>query len=87
MIIKISRATATITDWSYLALLLGIDEADYDRIMTDIALSSHQRKAIITKWLANGEASWAVLVSALRDELVNKQGLANWIASEHPLRK
>ncbi len=84
---QVVRATASITDWSLLALLLGISEPDYTRIKSDNPLNaSDQHKAIITKWLASGNASWAALVNALRDELVNQQGLANKIAMDHPYK-
>ena len=70
----------SITDWSILPLLLGISEPEYERIISDNPLNvAHQHKAI-TKWLASGNASWAALVNALRDELVNEQRLADEIA-------
>ena len=83
--LQVARATISITDWSFLALLLGLSEADYRCIVSDNGTINLQRKAIIIKWLQTGEASWAALVSALRDELVNEQTLANKIAHQHLL--
>ena len=84
--LNVARATISITDWRYLALILGLSDADYERIVADNPLNiSAQQQAIIKKWLRNGNASWAGLVNALRDELVNEQTLANKIAKEHPL--
>ena len=42
------------------------------------------KKAFIKKWLERGTASWAILVSALRDELVKENAIANTIAKDHP---
>ena len=87
MILSVAEATDSITDWNYLALLLGISEADLQRIQNDHKESSHQQKAIVTKWLDSGNASWATLVSALRNKLVGKGALANTIAEKHPKSK
>ena len=83
-VLNVAKATVSITDWSYLALYLGFSEAQLQRIISDHQqVSSHQHKAIITKWLESGKASWAILVSALRDELVNKGAVADEIAKKH----
>ena len=78
------RATVDIHDWSILALLIGVSEGDYQRIKQSIPNPAEQQKAIIQKWLDSGEASWAILVSALRDKLVCKAAIGNQIAKDHP---
>ena len=77
------RSTNSITNWSKLALLLGITTADYERI-TKANNPTDVHQAVVNKWLESGKASWAVLVSALRDTLVNQGFLADEIAREHP---
>ncbi len=61
--IQVLRAiTASITEWSFLALLLGrnIYQADYTHIKSDNPQNAFdQHKSIITEWLASGNASWA----------------------------
>ena len=81
-IISVAKATFDITDWEYIALLLGISEADLKCIKINHGKSQH--KSIIKKWLDSGNASWAALVSALRHELVGKGAVANAIAKKHP---
>ena len=69
----VMSATMAITDWSILALLLELSEADLDNIESATRDKRKQQKSIIIKWLDSGTASWAVLVNALNHELV-KQG-------------
>ena len=77
------RSTIDITNWSVLALLLGITAADYERITSDNSTAMEQHQAIVRKWLESGKASWAALVTALNDPLVNKGFVANEIARKH----
>ena len=83
-LLAVCRATKDIYDWSFLALLIGVSESDYQRIKQSIPNPAEQQKAIIQKWLDSGEASWAILVSALRDELVGKAAIGDQIAKDHP---
>ena len=78
------NATREITDWSILAHLLGLSPADFDRIVKGEHKALGQQKAIIRKWLDSDTASWAVLVTALKDDLVGKQAVANTIAKKYP---
>ena len=80
------RATKAITDWSILALLLELSEADLDNIKSATHDKQEQKK-IIKKWLDSGTASWAVLVNALNDELVKQGAIANEIAKKYPKSK
>ena len=83
-IISVVEATADVFDWDFLASLLGISEVDLKCIQSDHKESLRQRnKAIITKWLDSGNASWAALVSALRHDLVGKGAVADNIAEKH----
>ena len=81
------RATKAITDWSILALLLELSEADLDNIESATRDKQKQQKSIIKKWLDSGTASWAVLVNALNDELVKQGAIANEIAKKYPKSK
>ncbi len=78
------RETLPISDWYFLARLLGVSEADYERIQQDTSTRKEQQRAIIQQWLSQGVASWAVLVSALRDEVVSQTSIADQIAENHP---
>ena len=40
--------------------------------------------AFIKHWLNSGNASWAILVAALRDSVVGLGALADKIAKKHP---
>ena len=79
------RATIDVQDWRYLALLIGVNEREYRRIMEEYHIdAAGQRKAIIKKWLDTGRASWATLVSGLKDEVVGLDAIGNQIAKNHP---
>ncbi len=83
--LQILKETDTITDWSILPLLIGISEADRSRIMNDKKFNAkHQHHAFVETWLKTNKASWAILVSALRDGLVKEEACANAIAEKHP---
>ncbi len=83
-LIAVFRETMSVTDWYFLALLLGISEADFERIQQDEKMGKDRQKAIIRQWLQSGNASWAMLVSALRDEVVTQVAIAKNIADNHP---
>ena len=78
------EATKEITDWSVLALYLGISQADYEKIkLNSVTQSRNLHQDVINKWFDTGRASWATLVKCLRYELVGKTGLALRIAQDH----
>ena len=83
----VMSATMAITDWSILALLLELSEADLDNIESATRDKRKQQKSIIIKWLDSGTASWAVLVNALNHELVKQGAIANEIAKKYPKSK
>ena len=79
--------TQNISDWNILSLLLGVKDADVQRIRQDNPEASlDQSKEIITAWLNTGKASWAILVSALRHNFIKREADANRIAKAHPSR-
>ena len=84
-LITVLRATEDVQDWSLLAILIGVSERDYNIIKkenhNDVA---GQQKAIIKKWLDTGKATWAILVSGLKDKLVGLAAIGNQIAKDHP---
>ena len=84
-IINIQRATLGVTDWSQLALLIGVSQAEYSRIVANNPNDvMKQQKQIVISWLNAGKASWAILVAALRDPLIGMDAIANKIAQDHP---
>ncbi len=79
------KETQDIAEWGMIPILLGVKDADLQRIkMNHRGEAFTQHQAIVRAWLENGDASWAVLVSALRDGLVRKGGFANTIQRNHP---
>ena len=77
--------TQNIADWNILSLLLGVEDADVKCIRQDNPGASRvQQKEIIMAWLNKGSASWAMLVGALRHNLMKRDADANRIAKAHP---
>ncbi len=66
---------------------MGIPVWEYRNIIKDNPLASAQTNAIVNAWIQRGEASWATLVRALRDPLVEQLDIANKIAEQHPSKK
>ena len=80
------RATGDVTNWNMLSLLLGVDDADVERIkLNNPGQAYDQQQGILKAWLDNGNASWAILVSALRDKMVGRGAIGNTIAKEHSI--
>ena len=77
-------ATKDVADWIILAPLLGVSAATVKRIKAKESEPLTQQKEIIEKWLHLGTASWAVLVSGLRHDLVQEITTADEIARQHP---
>ena len=78
------KATKDVADWIILAPLLGVSAATVERIKAKEPEPLTQQKEIIEKWLQLGTASWAVLVSGLRHDLVQEITTADEIARQHP---
>ena len=64
--------------------MLGLSEGDIGNIKHDNQIAMDMKKAFIKKWLETGTASWAILVTALRHNLMKKNAIADKIAKEHP---
>ena len=73
--------TTTISNWSVLGLLLGLT----NKALDECQRTENPHKAIITKWLQHGNASWANLVTALKDKLVDQIAVADCIAKSNPI--
>ena len=73
----------SVDDWSILALLLGLSNYTL-KYINERSMFSQAASGIVTEWLEGGSASWAVLVSALRDPLVHETNIAYKIAEDHP---
>ena len=77
--------TKNIANWNTLFLLLGVEDADVQRIRQDNpGASLDQQEEIIKAWLNKGSASWAMLVGALRHKLMERGADANRIAKAYP---
>ena len=84
-ILDVFRETQTIVEeWTFLHLLIGIPQADFTRISKDHQNIKGRQMAFIKHWLNSGNASWAILVAALRDSVVGLGALADKIAKKHP---
>ena len=77
-LLKVMGYTSSINDWSVLPLILGLTEAQLKQCQK----TENPHKAIITRWLQQGNASWAGLVGALKDDLVSQVAVADKIATE-----
>ena len=67
-----------------LALLLDLAPDDLGRIKSTAHGASEPQMSIIRKWLQSGEASWAALVTALKDDFVGHGSTANDITKKYP---
>ncbi len=68
-----------------LSSLLGVSRADVERIKENNPGDAYSKEQeIVTAWIDTGNASWAILVSALKDKLVKKAAFANQIAKKYP---
>ena len=84
-ILDVFRETQSIVEeWTFLHLLIGISQADFTRISKDYQRVKDRQMAFIKNWLNSGNASWAILVAALRDSVVGLKALGDKIAKRHP---
>ena len=79
-------ATITVTNLNGLGLALGLPPYILDRIRQQCTTVQDQLQGILSYWIGTGHASWARLVEALRSCLVNMEGLAKEIVSNHPCK-
>ncbi len=73
-----------ITDWSTLALILGIKQSVLERIKIDGKDEMDRIKKMVMEWLDSGTASWNGLLLALNNPLVKQNDLATKLSKEHP---
>ena len=77
-------ATNTIDNWRRLGLALGIPQPTLNHIKQQYPDPLDQQEQILSHWIETGEATWAKLVTTIGGPLVNKKGLSNEIARNHP---
>ena len=77
----------SITEWGILSVLLGVRNKVVQRIKKDNAGDSLTAAQVIIKaWLVDTDKpSWAMLVTALKDDLVGKVAIGNEVAEKHPI--
>ena len=83
-LLAVMNATDTISDWYTLGLTLGIHSHVLDIITMDKSTVLSRQCSMLRHWLDTGHASWMMLVDALRNPLISKDGLAEEIARNHP---
>ena len=76
-------AIITVTNWNGLGLALGLPPYILGRIKQQYTTVQDQLQDVLSHWIGTGNASWAVIVEALRSPLVNMEGLAKKIACNH----
>ena len=77
-------ATNGIDNWPRLGLALGVPQPTINHIRQQYPNPLDQQEQILSHWIGTGEATWAKLVTAIAGPLVNKKGLADEIARNHP---
>ena len=78
------KQTLPINDWPILGIALGLPVHAVDRLKRENLSISDLQRNMLQYWLETGDASWAVLVNALKSDVVAKVGLAKKIAKEYP---
>ena len=82
-LVHVLEAIISVNDWHSLGLALGMEKYWLDMIDIDHRTVLDCRKAMISRWLDTGDASWSGIVRALSSPLVGKEGLARRIADQH----
>ncbi len=79
------EALRNVTEWSILSILLGVKESTLQYIYKDNEGHACQaEQAIVKAWLEDtDEPSWAMLVTALQDNLVGMNGIGKKIKKQH----
>ena len=77
-------ATNPIDNWPRLGLALGVPQHTINHFRQQYPNPLDQQEQILSHWIGTGEATWAKLVTAIASPLVNKKGLSNEIATNHP---
>ena len=82
-LLKITKATFIISDWSTLGVQLGLPRSSVEKLEIENTEIVDLQQKILQQWLDTGSASWAKLVKALTSEVVDKAVLATRIAKDH----
>ncbi len=82
---EVMEALRNVTEWSILSILLGVKESTLRHIYKDNEGHAYQaEQAIVEAWLGDtDEPSWAMLVTALQDDLVGMNGIGKKIGKQH----
>ncbi len=81
--IAVMREVQSITDWSMLTLFLGIDHGKVKAIRKENRRTYSEVQAYVKAWLNTGDATWAMLAAALRQDLVGKKAVGNAIKAKY----
>ena len=76
-----------VVDWMILGHVLGICEAELERIQDDERRALRCQKAMLSKWIDSGRASWRGLVNALLYPPLGTEEIAKRVAENHPLQR
>ena len=78
-------ALQNVTEWTILSILLGVKESTLRRIKEDNKGDSYRaEQAIVEAWIGDTDnPSWAMLVTALKDDLVGMNGIGMKIEQQH----
>ena len=72
-------------NWSVFPMLLGVSSGVLSlNKQNNIGNAANEQQEIVKAWIGNGEPSWAMLVSALKHQLIKKSAYANKIAMKYP---
>ena len=82
---EVMESLQNVTEWSILSILLGVKESTLRHIKEDNEGDSLRAEQTIVKaWLEDTDnPSWAMLVTALQDNLVGMNGIAKKIKKQH----
>ncbi len=81
--IAVMREVKPVSDWSMLASYLGIDCAVAQAIRKENRRVYTEIQAYVKAWLNTGNATWAMLAAALREDLVGKKAVGNAIKAKY----
>ena len=83
MFIAVLREVQSVTDWSMLSLFLGINHDKAQAIKKENRRTYSEVQAYVRAWLNTGDATWAMLAAALREDLVGKKAVGNAIKAKY----
>ena len=72
-----------VVEWKVLGGALGVCEADLERIQRDEPSELLRQKAMLSRWISSGNASWRGLVDALLFPPLKAEGVAKAISKKY----